>query len=92
MGSNPASPTTRNRKPFGELVKRLSLFHDHSCVAEHAIDPLARDQRPAVLAGEESPGERHADLRRRAAMSLLGQLCDAVPRTAATNPARRYAV
>jgi hypothetical protein len=45
-----------------------------------------------VLAGAESPGERHVDLRRRAAMSLLGQLCDAVPRTAATNAARRYAV
>jgi hypothetical protein len=45
-----------------------------------------------VLAGEESLSERHADLRRRAAMNLLGQLCDPVPRTAATNAARRYAV
>ena len=32
--SNHVAPTTCNKKPFGESVKRLSLFHDESYIAQ----------------------------------------------------------
>ena len=36
-GSNPVAPTQLDFRPFGELVKRLSLFKDESCVADNAV-------------------------------------------------------
>ncbi len=50
------------------------IVWSHTAALQLPLDPFASDQRPAVLAGEESARQRHVDLRRGASNLAVEQV------------------